>query len=127
MHLCCGASKQPTRTAGSSPRRTIGCVTSSPAPSASNAQPDPSNRQTLQPSSQLDNDRPVLNNPPSTGRSPVENTVRTADAQVREREVDQAKDNSATGRAPVRHVDRHLYQLSGIASDGREAAGRHVR
>ena len=41
MRLCCGASKRPTRRAGSSPRRTIGCVTSSPALSASNTKPDP--------------------------------------------------------------------------------------
>ena len=44
----------------------------------------------------------MLNSPQNTGRSHVENTVRTADAQVREREVDQAKDNPAAGRPRTR-------------------------
>ncbi len=120
---CCAGSKPPTRATGTSPRKTAGCATSSPAPSASNAQPDPSNRQTLRPSSQLDNDRPVLNSPPSTGRSHVENTVRTADAQVRERQVDQAKDNPAAGGALVGvHHGRLHHSRAGCQEP--DAAGR---
>ena len=84
MRLCCGASKQPANAAGSSPRRTAGCGTSSPGPSASNARPDPSNPANPPAVVSARQRSARGEHPPSTGRSHVENTVRTADAQARE-------------------------------------------
>src|ERR1039457_5390872 len=109
MRLCCGASKQPTRAAGSSPRRTAGCVTSSPGPLASNAQPDPSNPANPPAVVSARQRSARAEQPQNTGRSHVENTVRIADAQVREREVDQAKDNPAAGRSFVGVHDRDIH------------------
>ena len=80
-----------------------------PGPRRAALSPIPRTRQTLQPIVSARQRSARAEQPPSTSRSHVENTVRSADAQAREREVDQAKDNAAAGRAFVGLDDGRLH------------------